>query len=56
MIEREQRISSVSLALAIAHVLGRDVESLFGRRRERLDVELRARGDGSDQAGRSGRA
>ena len=33
MIEREQRIPSVSLALAIARALDRDVESLFGRRR-----------------------
>jgi DNA-binding XRE family transcriptional regulator len=30
MIEREQRIPSVSLALAIARALDRDVESLFG--------------------------
>ena len=30
-IEREQRIPSVSLALAIARAVDRDVESLFGR-------------------------
>jgi DNA-binding XRE family transcriptional regulator len=30
MIEREQRVPSVSLALAIARALDRDVESLFG--------------------------
>ena len=30
MIEREQRVPSVSLALAIAQALDRDVESLFG--------------------------
>jgi DNA-binding XRE family transcriptional regulator len=33
MIERKQRIPSVTLALAIARVLDRDVESLFGSER-----------------------
>jgi DNA-binding XRE family transcriptional regulator len=33
MIEQEQRIPSVSLALAIARALDRDVESLFGSAR-----------------------